>query len=118
LNHVLCYAPGGAGDSNAKARAVLVDHLIERADRFVGRGWTWIEFLRLLWRMDCENPDPGGPRWARRSRVAAALVKNYDSISPLLGRWSIKARLALRLVPLQVISGLGKKSAGKLTPPA
>jgi glycosyltransferase involved in cell wall biosynthesis len=118
LNHVLCYQPGGAGDSDASARAILADHLVGRADRFAGRGWTWIEFLWLLWRVDCKNPDPGAPRWARRSRVAAALVKYYDSISPLLGRWPIKAWLALRLVPLKVISGLGKDSAKRLPPPA
>ncbi|MGH6812434.1 MAG: glycosyltransferase family 2 protein [Methylocella sp.] len=118
LNHALCYEPGSAGDSNANARAILADHLVERADRFAGRGWFWRDFLWLLWRIDCENPDPGAPRWARRSRVAAALVKNYGSISPLLGRWSIKAWLALRLVPLKVISGLEKNSSGKLTPRA
>ncbi|MDQ6702674.1 MAG: glycosyltransferase [Pseudomonadota bacterium] len=116
LNHVLCYEPGGAGDSIASARTILVDHLIERANRFVGRGWIWPNFLWLLWRVDCRNPDPGAPRWARRSRGAAALVKYYDSISPLLGRWPIKAWLALRFVPLKVISGLGKNSAGECTP--
>jgi len=118
LNHVLCYEPGGAGDSNASAKAVLIDQLIERADRFVGRGWIWIEFLWLLWRLDCKNPDPGTTRWARRSRGAAALVKNYDSISPLLGGWPIKVWLALRLVPLKVISGLGKNAARERTPQA
>jgi glycosyltransferase involved in cell wall biosynthesis len=118
LNHVLCYAPGGVGDSIAKARAVLIDHLIERAERFVGRGWIWLNFLWLLWRLDCKNPDPDAPRWARRSRAAATLVKNYDSIAPLLVRWPVKAWLALRFVPLKVIFGLGKNPAGKLTPPA
>ena len=111
LNNVLCYEPGGTGDSNANARAVLADHLIERADRFAGRGWTWIEFLWLLWRVDCKNPDSGAPGWARRSRAAAALVKNYDTAAPLLGGWAIKAWLALRFVPLEVISGLGKNPA-------
>jgi glycosyltransferase involved in cell wall biosynthesis len=119
LNHVLCYEPGGAGDSNAKARAALVDHVVARAHRFVGQhDFIWIEFLWLLWRIDCENPDPGAPRWARRSRGVAALVKNYDSIAPLLGRWPVKAWLALHLVPLKVISGLGKNPAGVRTPPA
>jgi hypothetical protein len=118
LNRVLCYEPGGAGDSIAKAKAILVDHLIEQASRFVGRGWIWLAFLWLLWRLDCKNTDPDVPRWARRSRGAAALVKNYDSISRLLGGWSIKAWLALHFVPLKVISGLGKNSAGRPTPPA
>ncbi|MFZ3324842.1 MAG: glycosyltransferase family A protein [Methylocella sp.] len=118
LNHVLCYEPGGAGDSNASARAILADHLIERADRFAGRGWFWRDFLWLLWRIDCENPDPGAARWARRSRIAAALVRNYESIAPLLGEWPIKAWLALHFVPSKVISSLGKNPAGKLSPPA
>jgi glycosyltransferase involved in cell wall biosynthesis len=112
LNHVLCYQPGGSGDSNARARAALADHLIAQADRFVGRGWIWINYLWLLWWMDCRNPESGGPHWALRSRVAAALVKNYDSIALLLGSWPIKAWLALRFVPMKVISGLGRNPAG------
>ena len=108
LNHVLCYEPGGAGDSNAIARAVLVDQVIGRADRFVGRGWIWINFLWLLWRIDCKSPDPDVPPWARRSCVAAALVKNYGSVAPLLGTWPIKVFLALRFVPWKIISSLGK----------
>jgi len=112
LNHVLCYQPGGSGDSNARARAALADHLIAQADRFVGRGWIWINYLWLLWWMDCRNPDSGGPHWALRSRVAAALVRNYDSAVLLLGSWPIKAWLALRFVPLKVISSLGKNPAG------
>src|ERR1700730_12757496 len=118
LNHVLCYEPGGVGDSIAKAKAVLIDHLIERADLFVGRGWIWLNFLWLLWRLDSKNPDPDAPRWARRSRAAAALVKNYDSVARLLGRWPVRAWLALRCVPWKVISGLGKNPAGERTPPA
>ena len=113
LNHVLCYEPGGAGDSNAKARAALVDHVIGRADRFVGRGWIWINFLWLLWRLDCKNPDPDAPRWARRSRAAAALVKNYDLIAPLLGTMADQglAGFALRAVEGDFRSG--EKSRGR-----
>jgi glycosyltransferase involved in cell wall biosynthesis len=111
LNHVLCYEPGGSGDSNARARAALADHLVARADRFVGRGWLWIEFLWLLWRMDCRNPDQGGPPWALRSRVAAALVKNFELAVPLLGKWPVKAWLALRFVPWKVISALRENPA-------
>jgi glycosyltransferase involved in cell wall biosynthesis len=119
LNHVLCYEPGGAGDSNANARAALVDHVVAHAHRFVGQhDFISSEFLWLLWRLDCKNPDPHAPHWARRSRAAATLVKNYDSIAPLLGRWPVKAWLALHLVPLKVTFGLGKNPAGGRTPPA
>jgi glycosyltransferase involved in cell wall biosynthesis len=119
LNHVLCYEPGGAGDSNAKARAAVVDHVVAHAHRFVGQHeFISIEFLWLLWRLDCKNPDPSAPIWARRSRAAATLVKNYDTIAPLLRRWPVKVWLALRFVPLKVIFGLGKNPAGERTPPA
>jgi glycosyltransferase involved in cell wall biosynthesis len=107
LNHVLCYQPAGSGDSNEKARMALVDHLVAHASRFVGRGFLWIEFLWLLWRVDCKNDDPGAPRWARRSRAAAVLVKNFNSVFPILGEWPVKVWLALRLVPLTVIYRLG-----------
>ncbi len=119
LNHVLSYAPGGAGDSNAKARAALVDHVVAHAHRFVGQhAFIAFEFLWLLWRLDCKNPDPGVPGWARRSRAAATLVKNYDAIAPFLPKWAVKAWLALRLVPLKVTLSLGKNPAGTLPPPA
>jgi glycosyltransferase involved in cell wall biosynthesis len=121
LNRVLSYEPGGAGDSNAKAKATLVDHVAAHARRFVGQhDFISIEFLWLLWRLDCKNPDPE-PRWARRSRAAVALVKNYDSfasIAPRLMQWAFKVWLALCLVPLKVIFGLGKKPVGEGTPPA
>jgi glycosyltransferase involved in cell wall biosynthesis len=119
LNHVLCWEPGGAGDSNAKARAALVDHVVAHAHRFVGQhDFISIEFLWLLWRLDCKNPDPGAPRWARRSRAAATLVINYDLIAPLLGKWPVKAWLALHLVPLKVISSLGKNLGERPPSPA
>ncbi|HXW72788.1 MAG TPA: glycosyltransferase family 2 protein [Methylocella sp.] len=107
LNNVLCYQPGCAGDSNALARAALADHLVERAGRFVERGWIWISFLWLLWRMDCASPGPEAKPWARRSRVAAAIVKNYTDFSKLVGTTPARVWLALRLVPFPVIFSLG-----------
>lgn len=110
LNRVLCYQPGCAGDSNAEARAVLVDHLVENADRFIGRGFVWIEFLWLLLRLDCKNPDPGAAYWSRWSRATAALVNNYDSIARAAGKWAVKAWLMLHFVPPKIISGLEGKT--------
>jgi glycosyltransferase involved in cell wall biosynthesis len=116
LNRVLCYQPGCAGDSNAKARAALVDHLVEHADRFIGRGFVWIEFLWLLFRLDCKNPDPCAAYWARWSRATAAIVKNYGSISRAAGRWAINIWLALHLVPPNINFGLGKNSESNSGP--
>ncbi|MBO0732994.1 MAG: glycosyltransferase family 2 protein [Methylocapsa sp.] len=116
LNNVLPYKEGGAGDSNRKARAILVDHLAAHAGRLVGRGWVWIEFLWLLFRLDCSNPEPGAPYWSRRSRGAAALVTYYDSISRVVGSWAIKLWLALHLVPPNIILGLGQKGKRGVPP--
>jgi glycosyltransferase involved in cell wall biosynthesis len=108
LNRVLCYQPGCEGDSNEKARALLVDHLVAHAGRFIGRGIVWMEFFWLLFLLDCKNPDPGTRYWARWSRATAALVKNYRSISSVAGKRSVKAWLALHLTPPNIISGLDK----------
>lgn len=118
LNHVLCYEPGSSGDSNDKARAALAGHLVREARRFVGRGFLSIEFLWLLWRMDCKSIEKDAPRWAKRSRAAAALVENYVSIASLLGTWPIKLWLVLRRVPLKVIFRLGRIAAEKREPKA
>jgi hypothetical protein len=103
LNHVLCYDPGCDGDSNAQAQAVLIDHLILRADRFVGRGWTKFDYARLLWRLDCANPDPAAPPWARRSRLAGGLVAHFESFAKVLGPLHVKALMVFCRVPLSLI---------------
>lgn len=107
LNHVLCYEPGGAGDSNALAKALLIDHLTERADRFVGLGWTKFDYARLLWRLDCKNPDRAGPPWARRSRLASALVAYFKSFSRVMGPLHAKALMLAVRAPLAEIRRLG-----------
>lgn len=108
LNHVLCYQPGGSGDSNEQARMVLADHLVQNADRFVERGWPWIAYIWLLFLMDRKNTEKNARGWARWSRVSLALVKSYDRVVPLLGAFTIKLWLALHLVPPSVILSLGK----------
>jgi glycosyltransferase involved in cell wall biosynthesis len=116
LNNVLSGEPKGLDDHHAKAKSAVASHLVLRASRFAGRGWTWIEYLWLLWRMDCPDLSPDAPRWARRSRSAAAIVNNYDSMSQLFGEWPVKAWLALRRVPPNIIFGLGKKSENNGAP--
>jgi glycosyltransferase involved in cell wall biosynthesis len=117
LNNVLSGDPADKAAHDLQARAALARHLAAHASRFAGRGWTWIEFLWLLWMMDCPDNRPGLPRWARRSSGAAAIVNNFDSLSDLLGKWPLKAWLALRFVPLKVIFGLGQKPLKKRRTP-
>jgi hypothetical protein len=118
LNNVLAGEPGGVDNHDAKARMALASHLVACASRFAGRGWAWIEYLWLLWRMDCPDASPSAPRWAHRSRSAAAIVSNYESISRLLGKWPVKAWLAMRRVPLNLVFHLGRDSSGKRQPRA
>lgn len=106
LHHVLCYEPGGTGDSNDQAESYVVDHLIERAERFVGRGWTPFDFLWLLRRCDRANPDETVPRWARRSRAASGLVKHFHAVAPLFGTPLLVAFLVVFRVPLATIARL------------
>ena len=118
LNNVLAGEPSGVDNHNAKARVALASHLVACASRFAGRGWTWIEYLWLLWRMDFPDLSRDAPSWARRSRAAAVIVNNYDSLSLLLGKWPVKAWLALRRVPPNVIFRLGREFSGKRHPRA
>ncbi|WP_395666361.1 glycosyltransferase family 2 protein [Methylocella sp.] len=87
LHNVLSYQPGGAGDSNDRAKAILVDHLIDRAGFFVERGWTPFDYARLLRRMDCSDPDatPSTPRWSARSRVATQVLRRFPHVEAALG---------------------------------
>jgi glycosyltransferase involved in cell wall biosynthesis len=106
LNHVLCYVPGGSGDSNAQAEAYIVDQLVEQADRFVGRGWTPFDFLWLLRCLNCPSPERDAPRWVRKSRVAHALAKNFFKIAPLFDRPLLLAFMAYFGVPLTRLARL------------
>ncbi len=87
LHNVLSYQAGCAGDSNDQAKAILVDHLIDRAGFFLQRGWTAFDYARLLRRLDCSDPDAGGttPRWSARSRVATRLVRDFPAVASTLG---------------------------------
>lgn len=101
LEHVLAYQPGCSGDSNAQARALLVDHLIERAPFFLERGWSDFDYALLLRRLDCPDPDaaPTAPRWSAQSRLASQVVKRFAFIAPLLGKRRAKGLMLVSGVP-------------------
>ncbi len=105
LHNVLPYEPGCSGDSNAQATAILVDHLIERAGFFLQRGWTAFDYARMLWRLDCPDPDagPSSPRWSARSRLAAALARQYSAVAATLGAPITKGLMLLSGVPWRTI---------------
>jgi glycosyltransferase involved in cell wall biosynthesis len=99
LSRVASYDPSRTSGMDQQARAYVVEHLVERAERFVGRGWDRIDFLRLLRRLDRPNPDATTP-WARRSRVASLLVGRFRELAPLFGRRVLLGFLVLVGVPL------------------
>ncbi len=85
LDRTLNYTPGGSGDSNIKAQLYLVDHLVERVERFTPNLALRFNFIALLWKVDRRDIDGTLPRWARRSRAAQALARNYEHAAAALG---------------------------------
>ena len=86
LDRTLCFKPGSAGDSNARARLVIVDHLVAQASRFAPNVWLRLYLVALLIRLDLRDPE--APRgWRRRSRLAQALVAHGGAARDALGPW-------------------------------
>ena len=95
LDRTLNFTPGGHGDSNIKAQLYLVDHLVARAGRFTPNLILKLNFLTLLFKVDRGDTDRTLPRWARRSRAAQAIARDYDGFAATMG--PPLARLALAL---------------------
>ena len=93
LDRTLNFTIGGHGDSNVKAQLYLVDHLVEKALRFTPNFILKLHFLALLWKVDRGDLDRQLPGWARRSRAAQAIVRNYPVFAAAVG--PRLARLAL-----------------------
>jgi glycosyltransferase involved in cell wall biosynthesis len=113
LENVLPYQPGGSGDSNAQARAILIDHMFDRAAFFMARGWNAFDYTRLLRRLDCADPDagPSSPRWSSRSRLANLLIEHFSVIAPILGGRQAVVLMLLSGAPLASIVSAGARRA-------
>ena len=94
LDRTLNYTVGGDGDSNIIAQLFLVDHLIEHADRFTPNTWLRVHFVALLSKVDHSDARPGLPAWARRSRAAQAIARNYAAFAEAVGPWGARCSLA------------------------
>lgn len=94
LDRTLNYTVGGHGDSNVKAQLYLIDHLVEKAQRFTPNLYLGIHLTALLYRVDHRDDDPRLPGWARRSRVAQAIARNYETFAEALGAWKARWTLA------------------------
>lgn len=87
LDRTLNFKPGSSGDSNARARLLIIDHLVAEARRFAPNIWLRLNLVGLLARLDVADPDPALPRWRRRSRLAGRIVRDSDALSAALGPW-------------------------------
>jgi glycosyltransferase involved in cell wall biosynthesis len=94
LDRTLCFRPGGHGDSNDRARLVIIDQLVEKAERFAPNVWLKLNLFALLVLLDRGERDPALPRWRRRSRLAACLATNGAELGRTLG-WPLTTALKL-----------------------
>lgn len=99
-------SPGSSSGNNGNARLLLIDHFVANAKRFAPNYWLGLNFIALTGLLDCRDPDPDLPRWARRSRLAQQLVAHYATIAPILGRTHVKLWLLCARAPLRMILGL------------
>ncbi len=86
LDRTLCFKPGGGGDSNDRARLVIIDQLVAKADRFAPNIWLKLNLVALLIKLDLGAHDRTLPRWQRRSRLARRLVVDGSTLAATLGR--------------------------------
>ena len=86
LDRTLCFKPGGQGDSNDQARLVILDQLVENAERFAPNIWLKLNLFALLLKLDRGERDRTLPRWRRRSRLASCLATQGGELSRVLGR--------------------------------
>ena len=98
LDRTLCFKPGSTGDSNSKARLLIIDHLVAEAERFATNLPLKLNLFALLLRLDMSDPDPNLQRWQRRSRLAQALAKPDHNLNDTLGFWlTLLLKLCSRL---------------------
>jgi glycosyltransferase involved in cell wall biosynthesis len=106
LDRTLNFAIGSHGDNNIQARLYLIDHFVRLARRFTPNYPLKFNLLVLLFKLDHSDRDSRLPRWARRSRAAQAIARDYTSfraaVGPILARlmlvifsWSLRSAATL-----------------------
>ncbi|MGA3301817.1 MAG: glycosyltransferase family 2 protein [Methylovirgula sp.] len=111
LHNTLNYQPGGSGDHNDHAIALIIDQLIYHSERFSQNLLFKLYLLILLFRLDRKENDRTLPRWAARSCVAHGLVTHFDRFSAQLGRPITFLFMTLFRVPIRVVRECEAKKA-------
>ncbi len=109
LDRTLNFTPGGHGDSNAKAQLYLVDHLVARAARFTPNLALRLNLCALIACVDRADVDPALPGWARRSRAAQAIARDWESFSAAVGPVPARLLLILRGLTLRAPRALKRQ---------
>ncbi len=118
LDRTLNFTVGGSGDSNVKAQLYLVDQLVEQARRFTPNIFLRLNLCALIARVDHADIDPGLPGWARRSRAAGAIARNWDGFSRTVGVLPARLLLVLRGRTLRSPRALQRQMSGTSPPQA
>jgi Glycosyl transferase family 2 len=111
LHHTLNYEPAGPIDHNDRARALVVDQLISRCERFSGNLLFKLYLLALLFRLNSKESDKDLPRWAKRSSTAHRLVMHFDRFAGQFGRLATRLLMLLFGVPWPVIWRCGRENS-------
>ena len=111
LERTLNFTIGGSGDSNIKAQLYLVDHLVERAARFAPNLILKLNLCALIACVDRADVDPALPGWARRSRAAQAIARDWESFSVAVGPVPARLLLILRGLTLRSPRALKRQLA-------
>lgn len=111
LHHTLNYQPGGSGDYNDKAIALIVDQLIGHSERFSQNLMLKLHLVIMLFGLSGPEADPELPQWARRSSAAYRLVMHAEHFAQNVGPRLTYLLMTIFGVPLNVIWDCRKKIA-------
>jgi hypothetical protein len=113
LNRTLCYQPHAGGDNNLNARALIVDQLTSRCERFSPHLLFALSHIALLFRLNGRESDGTLPGWAKQSSVAYRLYVNFDNFAAHYGHALTKILMVLFGVPWRLTWSAGRKPAQK-----
>lgn len=103
LHNKLNYQPGGSGDYNDAAIAMIIDHLVSHCERFSQNLLLKLHLVVLLIGLNGKEQERSIAAWAKRSSAARRLVMHCDHFAKHLG-WPLTIlMMVLFRVPFGVI---------------
>jgi glycosyltransferase involved in cell wall biosynthesis len=109
LHHTLNYEPAGPSGHNDQAKALVIDQLISRCERFSRNLLFKLHLVALLFGLDTKESDQNLPRWVKRSSTAHRLVLHFDSFANQFGRLTTRLLMLVFGVPWPLIWRCGRE---------